>query len=96
LFSDSLFDSANRVVNLYFGLAADSSLATCDGRHFLADAARYMTYRLKLEVSGAKPEQWNRFVPISITAAELDRMGTVEYYKRNYQAWLNERPSNRP
>lgn len=87
LFDEVYLSESNRALNIFAGVAANPSAVTCDARAFLADVARYMTHQTKRQIAPDAHAAWNRFIPLTLSSEEMDRIGADAYFTKNLQAW---------
>ncbi|MEJ8834882.1 hypothetical protein [Ramlibacter sp. AN1133] len=87
LFSRTYLDDASRVVNIFGGLARYPTHVPCESRQLVSSLADYLTHRTREEVLPGNVPRWSGFVPLPMGIDEIDRMGSVEYAKRNLDRW---------
>ena len=96
LSADYLAD-ASRVINIFSGLAEAPPHIPCETRNLVAALADFLTHRTKEEVLPGSVLGWKGFIPLVESAGSVERMGTVDYARKNidlWNQWSKKQPSN--
>jgi len=89
-------NSANLVVNVFVGIAADPMAVPCESRQFVSELADYLTHLTRQQLGLADQPAWKGFVPVAMSIEEMDQIGAAEYFRRNLQAWRERRLAESP
>jgi len=92
-FNRGYLDRVERVLNIFKGAAEQESELVCENRFFFIELTNYLTHITLEEVLLQSTSTWVGFRPEPVTIEALERTGSSEYYKQNFERWVAQRAS---